>query len=188
MLFMKNVNRKIKIVISYILTILIILMIAVFLYFLYFINKDVSIKFIGTIAIILLVSIWLLFEQERRKKNKKTYVKSTIKRFILITSEGERDMEWHCEGVNSFLIGKKAGDQEVDIDLSDTKYSEYVSNEHAVLNYSGGYWYIEDLNSANGVGVKKKGEEYALRLKPMVSYKLDEWDIIYISKAKILVR
>lgn len=113
---------------------------------------------------------------------------SNVKRFILITQNGEQEKEWHCEGVRSFLIGKSTANHTVDMDLSDSYYMDYISPAHAVLNYSQGYWYIEDLNSKNGVGIKKRGEEYALRLKPMTSYKVEQGDIIYISKVKLLVR
>lgn len=43
---------------------------------------------------------------------------------------------------------------EVDIDLSDVEYASLISKEHAVLNYSSGSWFIEDLESENGVGIK----------------------------------
>lgn len=165
---------------------------AVFIYFLYFVNSDLVIKVIGTISLVLIALIWFLLEHNKGNMQIQKHAiepnEPSIKRFILITRDGEREKEWHCEGVNSFLIGKSTATQEVDIDLSETHYNEFISNEHAVLNYSNGYWYIEDLNSFNGVGIKKKGEEYALRLKPSVSYKIDEGDIIYISKAKLLVR
>lgn len=113
---------------------------------------------------------------------------SNVKCFVLIAQNGEMEKEWHCEGVRSFLIGKGNILSDGDIDLSDSYYTDYISPAHAVLNYSQGYWYIEDLNSKNGVGIKKRGEEYALRLKPMTSYKIEQGDIIYISKAKLLVR
>jgi len=112
-----------------------------------------------------------------------------ITRLILMSPDGDREKEWHSEGVTSFLIGKGTVNQTVDIELGDTHYADYIANEHAVLNQVNGIWYIEDLgNSINGVGIRKRGEEYALRLKPSVSYKVDEGDILYISKAKILVR
>ncbi|MCL2593205.1 MAG: FHA domain-containing protein [Defluviitaleaceae bacterium] len=153
----------------------------------YFINEDLSLRIIGTIALFAISFSWLFIEYKRSKKNQKIEDLS-IKRFILITRDGEREKEWYAEGSTSFLIGKGTPAKEVDIELGDTHYNAFISNEHAVLNYSDGFWYIEDLNSFNGVGVKKRGEEYALRLKPNVSYKIDEGDIIYISKAKILVR
>lgn len=162
---------------------------AIFLYFLYFVNKDMTTSVVGTIASILVIFIWLFFEYHRVKYVVPTEIEELpIKKFILLTREGEREKEWSCEGTTSFLIGKGTTLEEVDIELGDTHYSEYISNQHAVLNYSNMYWYIEDLNSFNGVGLKKKGEDYALKLKPLTAYKVDEGDIIYISKAKLLVR
>jgi pSer/pThr/pTyr-binding forkhead associated (FHA) protein len=86
------------------------------------------------------------------------------------------------------LVGKGTAANTVDIELGDTQYCEFVSNEHAVLNHIDGIWYVEDLGSLNGVGLKKRSGEYTLRLKPEVAYKIDEGDIIYISKAKIFVQ
>ena len=167
--------------------VMLLFLLAVCIYFLYFINKDIEIRAVGTAVIILLLVLWFYYERRNIQKQNVLY-QSNIKKFVLITRDGEKEKEWYCEGVNSFLIGKSTIDHEVDIDLADTYYAEYISPNHAVLNYAEGYWYIEDLNSKNGVGIKKKGEEYALRLKPMTSYKIDEGDMIYISKAKLFVR
>ena len=167
--------------------VMLLFLLAVCIYFLYFINKDIEIRAVGTAVIILLLVLWFYYARRNTQKQNVLY-QSNIKKFVLITRDGEKEKEWYCEGVNSFLIGKSTIDHEVDIDLADTYYAEYISPNHAVLNYAEGYWYIEDLNSKNGVGIKKKGEEYALRLKPMTSYKIDEGDMIYISKAKLFVR
>lgn len=185
---MKGANQLNK-VISFMVTLFILLCISVFIYFLYFVNTDMTIRVVGTILALLIVVAWLRFEYKYARRGLHgDDQESPIKRFILMTRDGEREKEWCCDGMTSFLIGKSSTAKEVDIELGDTHYNDYISNEHAVLNYADGFWYIEDLNSLNGVGIKKKGEDYALRLKPMVSYKIDEGDIIYISKAKLLVR
>ena len=171
---------------TYIVTILLIMGMAVFLYFLYFINDDGAIRIVGTTGLILLAAAWLMFSFSKRGPAPPE--ESPIKKLVLITRDGEREKEWSCEGLVSLLIGKGTVSGEVDVELGDTHYCEYITNEHAVINYSDGFWYIEDLNSANGVGIKKKGEEYALRLKPMTPYKIEEGDLIYISKAKLLAR
>ena len=171
----------------YSIVVILLFLLAVCIYFLYFINQDIVIKVIGTTTILLLFILWFYYERKHIKQQNTLY-QSNIKKFVLITRDGEKEKEWYCEGVRSFLIGKSTIDNEVDIDLADTYYMEYISPNHAVLNYAEGYWYIEDLNSKNGVGIKKRGEEYALRLKPMTSYKIDEGDVIYISKAKLFVR
>ena len=177
-------------IISYILTALAILVVSIAIYILYFVIYDVETRILGTIGLVVVVAIWLWFEYYFRVKRRR--VKNTsdapIRRLILMSPDGEREKEWHCEGVTSFLIGKGTVTRNVDIELGDTHYCDYISNEHAVLNQIEGTWYIEDLGSVNGVGIRKRGEEYTLRLKPLVSYKVDEGDILYISKAKILVR
>lgn len=167
-------------------TVALLLVSIAFLYFLYFINTDRAMKIVGTMVIFFLFVLWCYFERNINQNN--IMCPSNVKCFVLIAQNGEMEKEWHCEGVRSFLIGKGNILSDGDIDLSDSYYTDYISPAHAVLNYSQGYWYIEDLNSKNGVGIKKRGEEYALRLKPMTSYKIEQGDIIYISKAKLLVR
>jgi len=142
------------------------------------------------LGLIVIIAIWLWLEYSLRTKGRKAKPESVtpIKRLILMTPDGEREKEWHCEGITSFLIGKGTVSNSVDIELGDTHYSDYIADEHAILNYADGIWYLEDLGSLNGVGLRKRDEVYTLRLKPDVAYKIDEGDIIYISKAKILVR
>jgi hypothetical protein len=176
-------------VVSFLIALVVIFCFSIFFFFLYFVNTDLLLRVVGTIAAGLIVIAWLCLEYRIIIRQRSAFEpESPIRRLILMTRDGEREKEWQCEGMNSFLIGKGTTAGEVDIELGDTHYNEYISHEHAALNFSDGFWYISDLNSLNGVGIKKKGEECALRLKPMISYKIDEGDIIYISKAKILVR
>lgn len=176
------------IIFKYAITVFILLAISILIYFLYFINDDISIKIVGTVSIFIIICVWGFFEFREKNVKENIYVEQVIKRIVLIARDGEREKEWYVGDKNSLLIGKGTIDSEVDIELGDTYYSDYIANEHAVLNYSEGFWYIEDLGSVNGVGIKKKGEEYALKANPLTPYKIDEGDIIYISKAKLLVR
>lgn len=178
--------QKLKKIIFHIFIVFLLLFFSICIYYLYFINQNITVKILGTG--VLLVFVMILFFLKKRQPTQEVYKQkeSVIRKYVLITRDGETEKEWSCKGVNSFLIGKGTVSHSVDIDLSDTYYAQYVSNEHAVLNFFDGYWYIEDLNSANGVGLKKRGEEYSLRLKPLTSYKVDGGDIIYISKVKIL--
>lgn len=176
-------------IISNILTLVIILGSLSIIFFLYFVNKGALLRYTGTLILAALLAVWILFEFRWAQKSKEqaySEYESPIKRFVLIAGGGEREKEWYCEGAKSFLIGKSTAGREVDMELGDTEYSEYIADEHAALNYADGFWYIEDLDSLNGVGIKKRDEEFALRIKPGTPYKIDEGDIIYISKAKIL--
>jgi hypothetical protein len=180
-------------IVGKVLAIFIILIISICSYILFFYIESAWIRAIGVISLTAIIIVWMLVEYATRSRNRKTKKMKTeqgsvIKRLILMNPDGGREKEWHCEGVASFLIGKGTSSSAVDIELGDTQYCDYISNEHAVLNNMQGIWYLEDLGSTNGVGLKKKGEEYTLRLKASVAYKVDEGDIIYISKAKILVR
>lgn len=179
-------------IISSILAVLIIFALSMSIFILHFVIEDLTVRIIGTIAIIALVSAWLGHEYYKRRLFMKSKigheVLTPITRFILISADGEREKEWHCEGVSSFLVGKGTTENAADIELGDTQYGKYIANEHAILNNLDGIWYIEDLGSMNGVGIKKRGEEYTLRLKPNIAYKVDEGDILFISKIKILAR
>ena len=145
---------------------------------------------IGLAVLAILLFAWLFVEYRFRwSKPLMTHNQPSeiVTSFALLSLDGEREQEWYAQGVSSFLIGKGSANRDVDIELGDTHHSEYISSEHAVLNFSLGYWYIEDLDSKHGVGVKKKGAEYAFRLKPSIPYKIEVGDTIYISKVKIIV-
>jgi len=137
-----------------------------------------------------LLVVWISIEHRNyseRKKRRVVYQNSTITCFALISQEGGREKEWFVSGAVSFLIGRSTADTEVDIELGDTHYSSYVSDEHAVINLIAGSWYVEDMDSGNGVGLRRKHDECVYRLKPGQQYEIDIGDVIYISKAKILV-
>ena len=183
------ISLKIKKIFMNTLTILFLLAISISIYILYFDIESIWIRVIGTAGLVIVIIAWLYLEYYMRINRRSIKPEDVpVKRLILMSPDGEREKEWHCEGVTSFLIGKGTIGKSVDIELGDTHYRDYISNEHAVLNHLDGIWYVEDLGSLNGVGIRKKGEEYTMRLKPSVSYKISDGDILYISKAKILVR
>lgn len=86
----------------------------------------------------------------------------------------------------SLIIGKADRSQEPDIDLSDCEYSSFIYFQHAVLNFTLDQWYIEDLESQNGVKVKKveDGECYRVLHRPC---KVAAGDILYIANTKLLL-
>jgi len=141
----------------------------------------------GIVAVVSLSAFWFFIEHTRRPEPLPSPHRPSINRFILLSQEGGHEKEWHVSGEIAFLIGKSTADKEADIDLGDTQFSEYISNEHAVINYSEGCWYIEDIGSLNGVGLRKKSEEHIFRLRACVPYRVDIGDVIYISKAKLLL-
>ena len=56
---------------------------------------------------------------------------------------------WDLYGRTAMLIGRDVGENDVDVNLDNTVYAGMIDVEHAVLNYTAGSWYVEDLNSRN---------------------------------------
>ncbi len=61
-----------------------------------------------------------------------------------------------------------------------------IDIEHAVLNYSGDCWYIEDISEKNGVSIQKQdGRKYRIAYgKPC---RLEKGDIIYIALTRLQI-
>lgn len=154
------------------------------LYFLYSEYHDQKIRAVGVAFVALIVLSCFFYVKSSVIWEQDAPPISSVKRFVLVNQEGENEKQWGAEGAKSFLIGKSP---QADMNLGDNHYADYVANEHAVLNYAGGYWYVEDLNSQNGVGIRKQDEEFTFRIKPMTSYKIDPGDVIFVARVKILV-
>ena len=107
---------------------------------------------------------------------------------LLLNEEGQPLTTWPLYGKVSMIIGRDVGENRVDINLMSSTYASMVDVEHAVLNYTGGSWYVEDLGSKNGVSVQscKDGRKY--KLASDQPCKLDAGDIIYIGLARLLIR
>jgi pSer/pThr/pTyr-binding forkhead associated (FHA) protein len=86
------------------------------------------------------------------------------------------------------LIGKNSKENEVDIDLNDTDYASLVSRHHAVLNFAEGSWFIEDIGSVNGSGIKRTDESSKFKMEKGKPYKISSGDIIYIANTKLLTK
>ena len=107
---------------------------------------------------------------------------------LLLNEEDQTLATWPLYGKVSMVIGRDVGENRVDINLMPSTYASTVEVEHAVLNYTGGSWYVEDLGSKNGVSVQscKDGRKY--KLASDQPCKLDAGDIIYIGLARLLIR
>ena len=107
---------------------------------------------------------------------------------LLLNEEDQTLATWPLYGKVSMVIGRDVGENQVDINLMPSTYASTVEVEHAVLNYTGGSWYVEDLASKNGVSVQscKDGRKY--KLASDQPCKLDAGDIIYIGLARLLIR
>lgn len=108
------------------------------------------------------------------------------KKLILLNEQGKPVKAWSLEGKTSLIIGKSGKNQELDVDLLDCEYSSFVDFQHAALNFCMDQWYIEDLESHNGVKIKKveDGECYRVLQRPC---KVMAGDILYIANTTLLL-
>ncbi|GAB2022765.1 hypothetical protein RyT2_18390 [Pseudolactococcus yaeyamensis] len=143
----------------------------------------VSILFISLSFILL---IWLLTRRFNRYYSKR-FIQSKLKNMLLIGENGEIIKTWHISGERALVIGKSYKNNSVDIDLSDSDYAVLIGKEHAVMNCIEGKWFIEDLGTRNGTGIKSKDETKIYRLTNL-PYELAAQDCIYIAKTKLLVQ
>lgn len=107
---------------------------------------------------------------------------------VLLSEENQPLASWPLYGKMGLVIGRDVGENQVNINLSASAYASMIARHHAVLNYSAGSWYVEDLASMNGVSVQKRMDGRKYKLAPDQPCKLDPGDIIYIGLARLMIR
>jgi formate hydrogenlyase subunit 3/multisubunit Na+/H+ antiporter MnhD subunit len=115
-------------------------------------------------------------------------VPQEITKVVLTDNEDNQLQHWDIDGSTSLLIGKGTDKNQVDIDLSPAVYSSLISRQHAVMNNTGDDWYFEDINSANGSGIKRLNSEEKFKVTSGKAYKIEPGDTIYIANTKLLLR
>lgn len=112
--------------------------------------------------------------------------RKTLTEVVLLNENAERLTSWNIYGKNGLVIGRDIGENQVDINLDQTTYASMIDIEHAVLNFSGNDWYVEDISVKNGVSIQKTdGKKYKLAYgKPC---KLERGDIIYIALTRLQI-
>lgn len=116
---------------------------------------------------------------------KKISDSKSISIISLLNKNGEIIFSWELYGKTSAVIGKDIGENVVDIDLGKNPYASMIDIQHAVLNYAEGNWYVEDLDSQNGISIKKFGDNKIYKLSSLQPCKLDFGDIIFIGMCQL---
>ncbi|MFX3633307.1 MAG: FHA domain-containing protein [Candidatus Pristimantibacillus sp.] len=156
------------------------------IYYAFFINTEQTLMWVTGIIALSAVLAWISVRMAKRQRYRRE--SAVIAKLVLLDEEGERLKEWYISGETSLLIGKSSGRNEVDIDLSDAEYASIISPQHAVLNYAAKGWYIEDLDSRNGVGLRKFNRSAVTRLDNEKPYRLDAGDLLLIANTRLLVK
>lgn len=112
---------------------------------------------------------------------------SALKEAVLLSEEDTELMVWDMYGRTAMVIGREGKENQVDIDLRKSPYAGMVEEEHAVLNFSAGQWFVEDIGSGGGVSIKKSdGKVY--RLAGGSPCKIERRDCLYVGQNRLLFR
>ena len=149
-----------------------------------------SIEVRGIIIVAAIITGIVCFVNLYKDLHKEENIKdeSNISGIELVNEENEIIRTWDIGEKISFLIGKNTIDEQVFIDLNSSIYSTLIENNHAVLNYAAGKWYIEDLSSRSGVSIQKIDNNKKYRIVKDTPCELKKGDIIFISKVKLLLK
>ena len=112
----------------------------------------------------------------------------TISEMVLFSEEDTELMVWDMYGKVSLVLGRDMGENQVDVDLSQSPYSGMVDVEHAVLNYSGGNWYIEDLGSTNGISIRKAQDGRLYRISANTPCRVESGDVLFVGMNRLMIR
>lgn len=111
-----------------------------------------------------------------------------ISELLLLGEEDNITDVWDIYGKTSIVFGRDEGENQVDVDLRNTDYAGTVDKEHAVMNFSGGSWYIEDLDSENGTRIRRNGEDRAYRISSREPCRVEKNDTVYLGLAPVRIR
>lgn len=111
-----------------------------------------------------------------------------VTEIVLLSEEDSSLMSWDLYGKTAIVIGRDVKENQVDIDLSGSPYASMVDIEHAVLNFSAGSWYVEDLGSSNGISIKKAGDQRLYRLSADTPCRLERGDCIYVGLNRLILK
>lgn len=129
-------------------------------------------------------------DQFIRRTQEKKYGRtdnSSIQELILLDENEKPIKAWDLAGKVSLLIGRDNPQEPVDVDLEECEYSALIDEQHAVLNYCMDAWYVEDLNSHNGIRVRKVNDGLCYRVMKDRPCRLASGDLIYIANTKLLI-
>ncbi|CAH0437518.1 Putative membrane protein [Clostridium neonatale] len=124
-------------------------------------SKELKITLLSLLVIFGIIIFTYLYIIMHKRNIKDSDIINTIE---LINEENEIIKKWSIADKVSFLIGKSNRENDVLIDLNSSIYSQFIEDNHAVLNYASGKWYIEDLSVESRVCIEKMKTEKNIEL------------------------
>lgn len=141
-----------------------------------------------TLSIFLFIYLGNASEDRAMKTDDPDFADGSIQELLLLNEEGKPVAAWDIYGKSALVIGRDIKENHVDINLSQSVYASMIDIEHAVLNYTAGNWYIEDLGSKNGIILQKFSDGRKYKLAADQPCKLDKGDTIIIGLTKLNAR
>lgn len=124
--------------------------------------------------------------QERASVMNPVIPDTALTEVVLLGEDDSQLASWNIYGKNGIVIGRDVGENDVTINLNDSVYASMIDVEHAVLNYSGNNWYIEDISERNGISIQKRdGRKYKLAYGKLC--RLEKGDVIYVALTKLQI-
>lgn len=111
--------------------------------------------------------------------------KRSIHVLALLDENNQVISEWNIAGKISVLIGRDTHKENVDVNLMNTAFAGMVDKQHAVMNYTAGQWYIEDLESTNGIRVQKRKDNKIYQVAKTQPCLIEKGDILFIGLTKL---
>lgn len=111
-----------------------------------------------------------------------------IRAVVLLNEYGNFIHQWNIDGKIALLIGKNTKTKEVDIDLGNSAYDALIHEEHAILNFAAGQWYLEGLHTPSSISIKKSNDKMRYRLTGSRPCRLEQGDVIYIANTRLLMK
>lgn len=125
--------------------------------------------------------------KKRRQESDRTK-RREISEILLLGEDGNITDTWDIYGKTSVVFGKDEGENQVDVNLRHTDYAGTVDGEHAVMNYSNGCWYIEDLDSENGTRIQRGGKGKKYKVSSREPCRIEKGDVIYLGLAPFRIQ
>lgn len=145
----------------------------------------------GVLFLLFLILAIVDSDKSGRRRKRERSVKGnrrSIHTLVLLDENDEEIAEWNIAGKISVLIGRNTQREDVDINLLNTAFAGMVDRQHAVMNYTAGQWYIEDLDSANGIRVRKRKDNKIYEVAKTQPCLVEKGDILFIGLTKLAAR
>lgn len=150
-------------------------------------QKQTSLTILGAVGTIFLF-LWFMDCGKYRRRREYDTGRAEISEILLLGEDNNITDTWDIYRKTSIVFGRDEGENQVDVSLRNTDYAGTVDGEHAVMNYSGGSWYIEDLDSENGTRIQRNGEDKPYRVSSREPCRVEKGDIIYLGLAPLKIR